>query len=136
MAKVFKGRVVIPVDRIDEYIELMKAAEKERAPFREELLALHEDFYDYLYDKYTERTARKHAMVVEMFIEFLCRYTDVRDISEITRGIVGSHFREWWKRKVWDSRNPDDLRVALKKFFGFLAAEKNIVNEKAIKALE
>jgi hypothetical protein len=26
------------------------------------------------------------------------------------------HFKQWWKKKVWDSTTPDQLRVALKKF--------------------
>ena len=40
---------------------------------------------------------------------------------------VNTHFRKWWKRKVWDSSTRDDLRIALKKFFRFLASEKGIV---------
>ncbi len=136
MAKTYSGRVVIPGDKIEEYFELLKAAEEERAPFLQHLMALHADFYDHLAERYTERTALKHAGVVEMFIEFIGRYTDVQDISEITRGLVNTHFRKWWKRKVWDSSTRDDLRIALKKFFRFLASEKGIVNEKALKALE
>lgn len=136
MAKVYTGTVSIPGDKIEEYLKLMKAAEEARAPFRQHLLELNEEFYDYLSAKYSQRTAGKHAGVVQIFIDFICRYTDVQDISEITRGMVKTHFRQWWKRKVWDSSTPDDLRVALKKFFAFLASEKGIVNEKALKALE
>ena len=136
MAKVYSGKVVIPGDKIEEYFEILKAAEEERAPFRQYLMTLHADFYDHLAELYRERTARKHAGVVEMFIEFIAGYTDVEDITEITRGMVNTHFRKWWKRKVWDSSTPDDLRVALKKFFRFLASEKGIVNEKALKALK
>jgi len=136
MAKIYSGRVVIPGDKIEEYFELLKAAEEERAPFLQHLMALHADFYDHLAERYTKRTALKHAGVEEMFIEFIGRYTDVQDISEITRGLVNTHFRKWWKRTVWDSSTRDDLRIALKKFFRFLASEKGIVNEKALKALE
>jgi hypothetical protein len=50
--------------------------------------------------------------------------------------MVNTHFKQWWKRKVWDSTTPDQLKVALKKFFTFLAAEKGIVNEKVLKALD
>jgi site-specific recombinase XerD len=131
MAKVYSGRVLIPGDKIEEYFKLMTAAEEERAPFRKYLMALQADFYDHLADQYTERTARKHAGVVEMFIEFICRCTDVKDISEITRGMVNTHFRKWWKRKVWDSTTTDDLRVALKKFFRFLASRKGISTKKS-----
>jgi site-specific recombinase XerD len=135
MSKVFTGRVSIPGDKLQEYFELMKAAEEERAPFREHLMTLQADFYEHLAERYSDHTARKHASIVEMFVEFICRYTDVQDVSEITRGMVNSHFRAWWKRKVWDSSTPDDLRVALKKFFTFLASEKGMVNENALKAL-
>jgi site-specific recombinase XerD len=136
MAKVYTGRVAIPGDKFHEYLNLLEAAAKERAPFRKGLEALRTEFYDFLAGKVSERTARKHVGTVEMFIEFICQYTDVQDISEITKGMVNTHFRTWWKRKVWDSSTPDDLRTALKKFFHFLASEKDIVNEKVLKALE
>jgi site-specific recombinase XerD len=71
-----------------------------------------------------------------MFISFICEQTDVQDISEITKGMVNSHFRKWWKRKVWDSTSESELRVALKKFFTFLAEEKGIVNMVALNALK
>ena len=135
MAKVYTGKVLISGGKLQDYFELMEAAERERAPFREHLTQLQADFYDYLAARYSERTARKHASIVWMFVEFICRYTDVQDITEITRGMVNSQFRAWWKRKVWDSRTSDDLRVALRKFFAFLESEKGIANEKALKAL-
>ena len=135
MAKVYTGKVVIPGDKIDEYLRLLRAAEERKAPFREVLVGLQGEFHDYLRAKYTEHTARKHADVIQMFVEFLCTYTDVQAVEEVTRGVVNTHFKKWWKRKVWDSTTPDDLRVALRKFFRFLAAEKGIVNDKALKAL-
>jgi hypothetical protein len=49
--------------------------------------------------------------------------------------MVNTHFKKWWKRKVWDSTSPDELAIALRKFFLFLSEEKNIVNEKVLKAL-
>ena len=39
MAKIYSGRVVIPGDKIEEYFELLKAAEEERAPFLQHLMA-------------------------------------------------------------------------------------------------
>jgi site-specific recombinase XerD len=71
-----------------------------------------------------------------LFIDFICRQTDAECIEEITKGMVNTHFKKWWKRKVWDSTTPDELRVALRKFFQFLAIQKNIVNEKALKGLQ
>lgn len=136
MAKVFTGKITIPGDKLEDYLKLMKEAEKLREPFRRQLTELNEEFYEYLVTKYSERTARKHTTVIDLFIEFICRQTDVERIEEITRGMVNTHFKQWWKRKVWDSTTQDQLRVALKKFFAFLATEKGIVNEKAMKALQ
>ena len=136
MPKVFTGKVLIPGDKLKEYFDLMKAAEAERAPFRRQLMDLQGDFYEHLAGRYSDRTAVKHASIVEMFIEFICGYTDVTSIPEITRGMVNTHFRAWWKKKVWDSSTQNDLRVALAKFFAFLASEKGIVNEKVLAALK
>jgi hypothetical protein len=47
MPQVFTGKVVIPVDNIDEYVKLMEAAEKERKPFRQSLEKLSDEFDDY-----------------------------------------------------------------------------------------
>ena len=136
MPKVYTGKVVIPGNKIDEYFRLMEEAEKKREPFRQSLLSLNQEFYHFLQEKYSERTARKHTSIVEIFIDFICRQTDVEKIDDITRGMVNTHFKKWWKRKVWDSTTPDELRVALRKFFIFLSEEKNIENEKALKALQ
>jgi site-specific recombinase XerD len=135
MAKVYMGRVVIPGDKIEEYFNLMAEAEKMREPFRQYLLDLHKQFYEFLATEFSARTARKHAFVVELFIDFICRQTDVEKIEEITRGMVNTHFKNWWRRKVWDSTKPDELGVALRKFFAFLAEHKQIVNDKVLQAL-
>ena len=136
MAKVYTGKVVIPGDKFFDYLKAMEEAEKEREPFRRQLLKLNDEFYQYLSNRFTERTARKHSTVSDLFIDFICRQTDVESIEEITRGMVNTHFKKWWKRKVWDSTTPDQLRVSLKKFFTFLAVEKGIVNGKAMKGLQ
>jgi len=114
----------------------MKEAEENREPFRQSLLGLNQEFHQFLLTKYSGRTARKHASIVEVFIDFICRQTDVERIDEITRGMVNTHFKKWWKRKVWDSTSPDEITVALRKFFLFLSEEKKIVNEKVLKALK
>lgn len=135
MAKVYTGKVVIPIDNIEDYIKVLAEVEKQREPFRRMMNDLNNDFHDYLLQKFSKSTARKHSTVIDLFIEFICRQTDVENIEDITRGMVNTHFRQWWKRKVLDSTTPDQLKVALKKFFTFLAAEKGIVNEKALKGL-
>ena len=136
MAKVYTGKVIIPGDKLDEFFKVMQEAEEKREPFRQSLLSLNSEFHQFLLTRYSERTARKHASIVELFVDFICRRTDVERIEEITRGMVNTHFKKWWKRKVWDSTSPDELTVALRKFFVFLATEKNIVNEKVLKALQ
>ena len=136
MAKVYTGKVAIPGDKFVEYLKLMEEAEKAREPFRQQLTILNEDFHKRLSTKYSERTADKHSNIVYLFIEFIIQQTDAESIDEITRGMVNTHFKQWWKRKVWDSTTPEQLKVALKKFFTFLATEKGIVNEKALKGLK
>ncbi len=136
MAKVYTGRVVIPGDKLDAYFAEMKKAEEEREPFKQSLLVLRDDFAAALCEKYAKKTAGKHVGIVGLFITFICSYTDVQDISEITKGMVNSHFRKWWKRKVWDSTSDNELRVALKKFFTFLAEDKGIVNAAVLAALK
>ena len=136
MAKVYSGKVIIPGDRMDEFFKVMQEAEEKREPFRQSLLSLNQEFHQFLLTKYSERTARKHTSIVEVFIDFICRQTDVERIDEITRGMVNTHFKKWWKRKVWDSTSPYELTVALRKFLLFLSEEKKIVNEKVLKALK
>ncbi|HAC64035.1 MAG TPA: hypothetical protein DCF68_10970 [Cyanothece sp. UBA12306] len=136
MAKVFTGKVAIPGDQIEQYLEALAKAEAAREPFRNHLESLNQDFADYLSDKYTKKTVRKHTNIVDTFVHFICRQTDVESIEEITKGMVNSHFRKWYKRKVWDSATENDLRVAWRKFFQFLAEEKGIVNQKALEALK
>ena len=132
MAQVFTGKVAIPGDKIDEYFKAMEEAEKAREPFRRHLMDLNREFADYLSKKHTRRTASKHSDIVEIFIEFVCQHTDVEKIEDITKGIANSYFRKWYKKKVWDSSTENDLRVAIKKFFQFLATEKGIENRKVL----
>ena len=136
MAKVYSGKVEIPFEKLEDYLKILEEAQKKREPFRLQLVKLNEEFYEYLLTKYTERTARKHSTITDLFIDFICRQTDVENIDEITIGMVNTHFKKWWRRKVWDSTTSDQLRVALKKFFTFIATEKGIVNEKAMKGLQ
>lgn len=136
MPKIFTGKVVIKGDQLDDYLQALEAAEEARASFRQYMNALHAEFASNLATKYVPKTVRKHTSIVDMFIEFICRHTDVEQIEEITRGMVNSHFRSWYKKKVWDSLTDNDLRVALRKFFQFLAAKKGITNQKAMDALK
>ena len=136
MPKVFTGRVAIPAEQFGEYLKRLAEAEKQREPFRHALEELLGDFRLYLSERYSDRTVNKHGWIIEMFIEFLSRQTDVERLEDVTRGIVNTHFRQWYKRKVMDSSTVNDLRVALRKFFQFLAAEKGIQNSKVLDALK
>lgn len=136
MAKVYSGRIVVQGDKIEEYFRIMAEAEKQREPFRRMMNDLNKEFHNHILERFSEKTAIKHSGIVGLFIEFICKHTDVENIEEITKGMVNSHFKQWWKRKVWDSTTPDQLRVSLRKFFTFLADKKGIVNEKALKGLQ
>ena len=136
MPRVYTGNVVIPGDQIDAYLEALQEAEALRAPFRSQLKGFNTEFGTHLASKYSKRTVAKHTGIVELFIDFLCDYTDVMAIEEITKGMVNSQFRRWYKSKVWDSTGPDELRVALKKFFQFLDQQKGIRNDKVLAALK
>ncbi len=136
MAKVFTGKVIIPGDRLPEFFAAMEQAEKARAPFRQTLEQLNQEFEVFLATKYVPKTVRKHTGIVDLFIHFICGYTDVATITDITKGMVNSQFRSWYHRKVMDSANESELRVALKKFFQFLATEKGITHQKVLDALK
>ena len=136
MPHVYTGKVIIPGDQIDAYFEALQEAEAARAPFRSRLKGLNTEFGNVLATKYAKRTVTKHTSIVEVFIDVVCDYTDVMAIEEITKGMVHSQFRRWYKSKVWDSLGPDALRVALKKFFQFLDQHKGIRNEKVLAALK
>jgi site-specific recombinase XerD len=136
MAEVFSGKVVIPANQLEQYFESMQQAEAARAPFRQSLEQLNQEFGEFLATKYVPKTVRKHTGIVDLFIHFICGYTDVEQIEEITKGMVNSHFRSWYKRKVMDSATDSDLRVALRKFFQFLASEKGLTHQKILDALK
>jgi site-specific recombinase XerD len=123
MAKVFTGKVLISGDNIKDYLQVMEKAEKEKAPFREMLDELNQEFEAYLTEQFSVRTARKHSCKVALFIDFLCWNTDVKSIDEITRGIANSHFRKWYMSKIGDC-SENELKSAIKKFFQFLAEKR------------
>lgn len=131
----YTGKVIIPGDKIEEFIKVLENFEKARAPFKEYLEGLNQEFEDFLALKLEGRTVSKHTWIISMFIEFLCDYTDVKAFEEITAGMVKTHFHQWYKRKVWGRYDYNEIRVALKKFFKFLEVERNIINLKVMKAL-
>jgi len=135
MPEIFTGKVVIPGDQLGQYLEALAEAEDARAPFRAYLEELNAAFGAYLATKYTRKTVLSHTGVIDTFIDFLCDYTDLERLEDVTRGMVNSGFRSWYKRKVWGGEDPDEVRVALTKFFRFLATSKGIVAPKALEVL-
>jgi site-specific recombinase XerD len=135
MPEVYTGKVLIPGDQIDDYLVALKEAEEARAPFRQSLEDLNVAFAASLDKKYSRRTVLKHTSVVDLFIIFLSDYTDVERLEDVTRGMVNSHFRRWYRGKVLDRMDADETRVALRKFFQFLDQERDIHNPKVLEAL-
>ena len=131
MPQVFTGKVAIPGDQIEAYLAARAEAEEAWRPFRRYLDGLRAEFEQHLAAKYSRKTVRKHAQIVAQFVDFLCDYTDVATIEEISRGMANSAFRQWYRRKVLDAATPDELRVALKKLFQFLATEKEGMSQSA-----
>ncbi|RJS84157.1 hypothetical protein CW713_03045 [Methanophagales archaeon] len=134
MPRVFTGKVVIPGDKIEEYLEMVKEAEEKRKPFVEKCEAILDEFYDYLVDEkgLSERTANSHYQVIHIFNEFLARQTDVWDYSEVTKGIANTYFKQWYKRKVWGGPTTERIPVSIRKFFLFLKGKKGIHNKKVL----
>jgi FAD/FMN-containing dehydrogenase len=61
MPKVFTGKVVIPAEHLDEYLEALARAEKEREPFRAYLTTLLGEFVEHLAERYSDRTVNKQV---------------------------------------------------------------------------
>jgi hypothetical protein len=116
MTRVFQGKIAIPGNQIDAYLEALGQFEHEKAPLRAQLEQYARDFSHALAQRYAPKTVRKHTLIIEFFIDFVCWDTDVRRIEEITRGIANSAFRQWYLRKVGD-RTESELKTAIKKFF-------------------
>ena len=134
MPKVFTGKVVIPGDKINEYIEMMKEAEEERKPFVEKCEATLNEFYDYLMNEkgLSEKTVDRHCFIISVFNEFLAWQTDVWDYSEVTKGIANTYFKQWYKRKIWGGPSIEKIPVSIRKFFLFLKEKKGIHNKKVL----
>jgi site-specific recombinase XerD len=133
MARVFRGKIAIPGQEMDAYLEALGQFEREKAPLRTQLEQYAADFARTLAQRYTSKTVRKYTAVLGLFIEFVCWQTDVQRIEEITRGIAHSAFRQWYLRKVGD-RTEGELKTVVRKFFQFLAQEKGVRNEAVLRS--
>ena len=135
MAHVFRGKVAIPGNQMDAYLEALGQFEREKEPLRTQLEQYARDFARTLAQQYAPKTVRKHTAILALFIEFVSWQTDVQRIEEITRGIANSAFRQWYLRKVGD-RTESELKTTLRKFFQFLAQAKGIRTEAVLQSLQ
>jgi site-specific recombinase XerD len=135
MARVFRGKVAIPGEQMEVYLEALGQFERDKAPLRAQLEQYAGDFARTLAQQYTPKTVRKHMAIIALFLEFLCWQTDVQRLEEITPGMANSAFRHWYQRKVGD-RTESELKTAVRKFFQFLAQEKGVRNEAVLKRLQ
>jgi site-specific recombinase XerD len=135
MARVFRGKIAIPGDQMDAYLDALGQFEREKEPLRTQLEQYARDFARTLAQQYAPKTVRKHTAILGLFIEFVSWQTDVQRIEEITRGIANSAFRQWYLRKVGD-RTESELKTTLRKFFQFLAQAKGIRNEAVLQSLQ
>jgi len=105
----------------------------ENQEFRRHIETLHTEFAQYLAQHLSQRTVRKHSHVIGLFVDFVCFDCGVGHIQEITRGMANSSFRKWYMSKVGDVTECE-VKVAIRKFFQFLDAEKGITNEAVLKS--
>jgi site-specific recombinase XerD len=135
MARVFRGKIVIPGNQMEAYFDALEQFEKDKVPMRKQLEQCARDFERALAQQYAPKTVRKHTAIIALFIDFVCWDTDVHRIEEITRGIANSAFRQWYLRKVGD-RTESELKTAVRKFFQFLDQEKGITNEAVLNSFQ
>ena len=135
MAHVFRGKIAIPGDQLEAYVQALGEFEQDKEPLRKQLEQYARDFECTLAQQYAPKTVRKHLAIITLFIDFVCWDTDVRRMEEITRGIANSAFRQWYLRKVGD-RTESELKTAIKKFFQFLDQEKGITNAAVLKSFQ
>ena len=135
MARVFRGKVAIPGEQMDAYLEALGQFERTKEPLRVQLEQYADDFARTLAQQYAPKTVRKHTAIITLFIEFVCWQTDVERLEEITRGMANSAFRQWYLRKVGD-RTESELKTAVRKFFQFLAQDKGVRNEAVLTSLQ
>lgn len=75
------GKVIMPGNQIEEFLERIEDAEDEIEPFRKYLNEISKEFEEYLTDNFSAKTARKHCYKIDLFIDFLCFNTDVKCIE-------------------------------------------------------
>ena len=70
MARVFRGKIAIPGEEMDAYLEALGQFEREKAPLRTQLEQYAGDFARTLAQQYAPKTVRKHTAIIGLFLEF------------------------------------------------------------------
>jgi hypothetical protein len=71
MARVFRGKIAIPGDHMEAYLEALGQLEHAKAPVRTQLEQCARDCARTLVQQCTPKTVRKHAAILALFID-LC----------------------------------------------------------------
>ncbi len=72
MARVFRGKVAIPGEQMDAYLEALGQFERDKAPLRAQLEQYAGDFARTLAQQYAPKTVRKYTAIIALFLEFIC----------------------------------------------------------------
>lgn len=93
--------------------------------FKSQMKGWNKDFEAYLTQKFSARTANKHAATIDLLIDYLTFDKDVKSFAQITKGMINSNFVSWYRYKVADLDSAE-VKVGVKKFLTFLEEEKGI----------
>ena len=85
MARVFQGKVAIPGEQMDVYLEALGQFERDKAPLRAQLEQYADDFARTLAQQYAPKTVRKHTAIIALFLEFLSWQTTGLSLHATTR---------------------------------------------------
>jgi hypothetical protein len=94
-----------------------------------------QEFEASLADTLSARTIRKHIFIIGALVDFLCFDCGVSNFDDLTVGMVNSGFRRWFSSKIGRATE-GEVKTAVRKFFLFLAKEKEFNNEKILRSLQ
>jgi hypothetical protein len=66
MARVFQGKIAIPGDQMEPYLEALGQFEQTKAPMRTQLEQCAKDFERALAQQYAAKTVRKHMAIMAL----------------------------------------------------------------------
>jgi hypothetical protein len=101
MARVFRGKMVIPGNHMEAYFEALEQFEHDKAPMRRQLEQGARDFERALAQQYAPKTVRKHMSIIALF---------VADCNRNPRGLQSARF---WDRIICRYRPAQDHIICL-----------------------